>query len=112
MTGVMKRYSKSRILRFKPWSLMCLGPCLDDGGADFWNWGVVGEWTHKIDLGGGVMARFEDMIPAGHEAVWSCGHTGGAVCAECHRELARKAHELQMEVDRLREQLQQQGDFR
>lgn len=52
MTGVLKRHNKAKLLRFKPWALMCLGPCLDDGGADFWNWGVVGAWTHKIDLGG------------------------------------------------------------
>lgn len=45
--------------------------------------------------------RFEDLLPAGTEAEWTCGHVGGAVCAECFRQLARKATELQAEVDRL-----------
>src|SRR4030095_10623803 len=47
--------------------------------------------------------RFEDMLPAGSEAEWSCGHVGGAMCAECYRLLAAKAHELAMEIERLRE---------
>lgn len=38
------------MLKFQPWSLMCLGPCKQDGGEDFWNWGVFGRWTHQIDL--------------------------------------------------------------
>jgi hypothetical protein len=46
--------------------------------------------------------RFEDRLPPGTVAVWTCGHEAGAVCAECYRDLARKAHELQEEVDRLR----------
>lgn len=33
---------------------------------------------------------------------WSCGHTAGAVCAECYRRLAAKANELAEEVYRLR----------
>lgn len=58
------------------------------------------------------MMRLEDMLPKGTIAEWSCGHTGGAVCAECFRILAAKAHELQEEVDRLKEIIHQQGDFR
>jgi hypothetical protein len=45
--------------------------------------------------------RFEDLLPPNTEAEWTCGHVGGAVCAECYRALARKATELQAEVDRL-----------
>ena len=54
---------------------------------------------------GATMAppRFEDALPPNTEAVWSCGHVGGAVCAECYRLLAAKAHELSDEVDRLRD---------
>jgi hypothetical protein len=51
--------------------------------------------------------RFEDMLPPNTEAVWTCGHVGGAVCAECYRLLAAKAHELVEEVDRLREAFDQ-----
>jgi hypothetical protein len=51
--------------------------------------------------------RFEDGLPPNTEAVWTCGHVGGAVCAECYRELARRAHELVEENDRLREQLRE-----
>lgn len=47
--------------------------------------------------------RLEDMLPPGTEAEWTCGHTGGAHCAECYRLLARQAYELQAEVDRLKE---------
>jgi hypothetical protein len=54
--------------------------------------------------------RLEDTLPKGTEAVWTCGHVGGAVCAECHRILAAKAHELQEEVDRLKEQLEERHD--
>jgi hypothetical protein len=28
------------------------------------------------------MMRFEDTLPPGTEAEWSCGHVGGAVCKE------------------------------
>ncbi len=38
---------------------------------------------------------------------WTCGHVAGAMCAECYRELARRAHELSEENDRLRERLQE-----
>lgn len=31
---------------------------------------------------------------ATHEWDWTCGHTAGAVCAECYRLLAEKAHKL------------------
>lgn len=51
------------------------------------------------------MPRFEDLLPKGTEAVWTCGHVGGAMCAECYRALARKAKELQEEVGRLRDEL-------
>jgi hypothetical protein len=36
---------------------------------------------------------------------WSCGHHAGAVCAECYRQLAWRAHELAEENFRLREEL-------
>lgn len=51
------------------------------------------------------MTRFEDMLPKDTEAEWTCGHVGGAVCAECYRLLAAKAHELAIEIERLRAQL-------
>jgi hypothetical protein len=35
---------------------------------------------------------------------WTCGHEGGAVCAECHRELAARANQLAEENMRLSEQ--------
>jgi hypothetical protein len=54
--------------------------------------------------------RFEDILPPNTEAVWTCGHVGGAHCAECYRLLAWKAHELQEEVDRLRERLAELGE--
>lgn len=50
--------------------------------------------------------RFEDTLPPGTVAEWSCGHTGGAVCAECYRILARKANELAAENLRLRDSLE------
>lgn len=31
---------------------------------------------------------------------WTCGHTAGAMCAQCYTELAAKAAALQAEVDR------------
>lgn len=52
------------------------------------------------------MPRLEDLLPQGFVAEWTCGHTGGAVCAECFRLLAAKAHQLQEEVDRLRDLLE------
>src|SRR5262245_40450680 len=51
----------------------------------------------------GQAMRFEDFLPQGTEAMWSCGHVGGAVCAECHRELMQKTNELTIEVSRLRD---------
>jgi hypothetical protein len=45
--------------------------------------------------------RLEDLLPSKSEIEWTCGHVGGAVCAECYRILARRAHELAEEVDRL-----------
>jgi hypothetical protein len=38
-------------------------------------------------------------------AEWTCGHTAGMVCAECHQILARKATELAAENMRLCELL-------
>lgn len=35
---------------------------------------------------------------------WTCGHIAGSVCAECHRILAAKAHELAEENIRLKEE--------
>jgi hypothetical protein len=32
---------------------------------------------------------------------WTCGHAGGAVCAECHRQLILRANELAAENLRL-----------
>jgi hypothetical protein len=46
--------------------------------------------------------RLEDLLPAGTEAEWTCGHVGGAHCAECYRALARRAHELADENQKLR----------
>lgn len=53
------------------------------------------------------MARLEDMLPPGTEAEWTCGHRGGAVCAECYRLLASKAHELAEEVHKLRDAIEE-----
>jgi len=36
-------------------------------------------------------------------AQWTCGHVAGAMCAECYRLLAQKAHELAEENSRLRD---------
>jgi hypothetical protein len=46
--------------------------------------------------------RLEDLLPAGTAAEWTCGHTGGAHCAECYRILARRAHQLAEENMELR----------
>lgn len=51
------------------------------------------------------MSRLEDLLPPGTEAVWTCGHVGGAHCAECYRILARRAAELAEENLALREEL-------
>lgn len=48
-----------------------------------------------------MMTRLEDMLPPGTEAVWTCGHTGGAVCKECHYLALRRIEELEREVDNL-----------
>lgn len=37
---------------------------------------------------------------------WTCGHTAGAVCAECYRELAAKAHDLAEENIELRHRIE------
>ena len=55
------------------------------------------------------VTRLEDMLPSGTEAEWTCGHIGGAVCAECHRLLIQKANELAEENLRLRELLSESG---
>ena len=49
------------------------------------------------------MTRLEDLLPPKTEAMWTCGHVSGAVCAECYRKLAQKATELAAEVQRLRD---------
>jgi hypothetical protein len=37
-----------------------------------------------------------DVDPPPQE--WTCGHVAGAMCAECYRQLAAKAHELAEQV--------------
>lgn len=34
---------------------------------------------------------------------WTCGHTAGAMCAQCYSELAAKAHKQAEEIERLQE---------
>jgi len=51
------------------------------------------------------MTRFKDLLPPNTEAEWTCGHVAGAVCAECYRLLAQKAHELAEENQRLRDEI-------
>lgn len=51
--------------------------------------------------------RLEELLPAGTEAEWSCGHVGGAMCAECYRQLARRAQVLAEENLDLRAELEQ-----
>jgi len=53
----------------------------------------------------GYGTRLEDLLPAGTEAEWSCGHVAGAVCSECYCDLVRRANELAAEVLRLRDEL-------
>ena len=60
---------------------------------------VIGQWMREEK-----MTRLEDMLPPGTEAEWSCGHVGGAMCAECYRQLAARAHELAEANDRLEEE--------
>jgi hypothetical protein len=39
--------------------------------------------------------------------IWSCGHHGARpMCGECYSALASKAHELQMELNSTREQVE------
>jgi hypothetical protein len=54
-----------------------------------------------------LMTRLEDLLPAGTEAEWSCGHVTGAMCKECYRLLAARAHKLAEENLRLREELEE-----
>jgi hypothetical protein len=54
------------------------------------------------------MTRLEDLLPPGTEAEWSCGHVAGAVCRECHYQLARRAIELAAENEQLRETVARQ----
>lgn len=49
--------------------------------------------------------RLDRQRQAAEPAEWTCGHVAGAACAECYRILAWKAHQLQEEVDRLRDEL-------
>ena len=51
------------------------------------------------------MTRLEDMLPAGTEADWTCGHVGGAMCRECYRQLAAEANKLAVENMHLREEI-------
>jgi len=41
--------------------------------------------------------RLEDLLPPKTETEWTCGHVGGAMCQECFRILAARAHELAVE---------------
>lgn len=43
----------------------------------------------------------DEMVPGLME--WTCGHHATAVCSECYRLLAKKAHELAEENMRLRQ---------
>lgn len=52
------------------------------------------------------MTRLQDLLPPGTEAEWTCGHVGGAVCAECYRLLLARANELAAENERMRESLE------
>jgi hypothetical protein len=52
------------------------------------------------------VTRLEDLLPDGTEAEWTCGHVGGAVCAECYQRLVRKANELAESAERLGEELE------
>jgi hypothetical protein len=49
--------------------------------------------------------RLEDLLPPKTEAEWTCGHVGGAMCVECYRILAARAHELAEENLQLRERV-------
>jgi hypothetical protein len=49
--------------------------------------------------------RLADLLPPNTEAEWTCGHVAGAVCAECYRQLAAKAHALAEENRRLRDEI-------
>jgi len=53
-----------------------------------------------------AVTRLEDLLPPDTEAEWSCGHVAGAVCAECWRLLAQRAHELAEENQRLRDMIE------
>jgi len=53
------------------------------------------------------MPRFEDLLPSGTVAEWTCGHTAGAVCAECYRLLAQRANQLAEEHMRTLEALEE-----
>jgi len=44
--------------------------------------------------------------PPKNESKWTCGHVGGAMCAECYRILAWRAHELAEENLRLHQELE------
>jgi hypothetical protein len=42
-------------------------------------------------------------------AEWPCGHTAGVMCAECHQQLAARAHELAEDNERLTDELHRLG---
>jgi hypothetical protein len=50
--------------------------------------------------------KFNDLLPDGTEAEWTCGHIGGAVCAQCYQQLVRKANELNETAERLGEEIE------
>jgi len=70
-----------------------------------WCAGLAACGDHEPWLMERVM-RLQDLLPTGTEAEWTCGHVGGAMCAECYRILAAKAHELAEDNLRLREEVE------
>ena len=57
-----------------------------------------------------MVARLEDFLAPHQQVEWTCGHFAGAVCAECYRILAARAHELAEENLRLRDALKWDED--
>lgn len=53
------------------------------------------------------MNTLEDLLPAGTEAEWNCGHVGGAICAQCYCILVWRVHELAEENLRLHEEIEE-----
>lgn len=56
------------------------------------------------------MTRLEDLLPPNTEAEWTCGHVGSAMCAECYRILASKAHDLAEENLQLKQEIKDLKD--